>query len=804
MGPGLLSRLKWEISDVLLPSQDKTAMVRTFVYLYGIGGTLVLASLFLEGSPDRWAPGIWGPAVLALLTTGLMLWLFDRLPMWFLYALPPVGCVLVSVVVYAGGADTVTVYATIFFWVVLSAVQFFSLRVALLNIAWVGVCYAALLAAMPGVEQGPVRWLLVMGTLSVLAAVMAALRGRVERLVEVLRRRSVKQETVARLGKRALEGAETSELSRITAEAVVTALGVDHAVIFSRAAGDGQLLVKTGAGWQGGLLEGSAVSLRDPLLQATLRSPDPVVIADYGDRLGEARSGFTTEPISIASAMAVTVPGSDGPAGVLAAYSRDARSFEATEGAFMQSVAHVLSEAIERRRVEEETRHHALHDHLTGRPNRLLFTERLEEALALSEEGDARVAIFFLDIYDFKLVNDGFGHSAGDELLRALGPRLRRGLVMTDTVALFGGDEFAVLCEDVRDEEHAVQIAEQLRESLQEPFGIGGGYRTSASIGIAVASGRETAEQLIAHADAAMYQAKEQTRGGYELFDEALSTRVQLRLQFENALRAATEGDQLHLAAQPIVSLPGGAPVGAEVLLRWDHPELGSVSPAEFIPVAEASGAILPIGAWVIARAFELAARWRSEPGYRRYLPLHLNVSARQLAQRDFVDQVKSELARSGARVRDLSFEITEHALIGGDGGTVQTLEELQGLGFAIVLDDFGTGYSSLSHLKQFNIDMVKIDRLFVSNLTDERKDEAIISAVIGMTDAFALDVVAEGIETPEQAARLTELGCPYGQGYLFARPRPVEEMEPFHPERRRPLQLVESPTARSASSREA
>ena len=799
----LFSRLRWEISDVLLPSQDKVAMVRTFIYLYGIGGTLVLASLALPGDPDRWPPGIWGITLLAYLNVALMVWRFDRLPMWFLHALPPVGAVMVSVVVYAGGADTVTVYATIFFWVVLSAVQFFSLRSALLNIAWVGVCYAVLLTIMPGVTQGPIRWLLVMGTLSVLAAVMAALRGRVERLVEVLRRRSVKQATVAQLGKRALEGAETTELSKITAEAVVEALGADHAVIFSRSSNDGQLLVRNGAGWGEALLDGATVSLEDPLLQSALRSPDPVVMADYGERLGEARCGFTRDPVPVSSAVAVQVPGPDGAVGALAAYSTEPRAFVPTETAFLQAVAHVLSEAIERRRVEEETRHRALHDHLTGRPNRLLFTERLHEAMARTEDRDSPLAIFFLDIDDFKLVNDGFGHSAGDEVLKAMGPRLRRGLVMTDTVARFGGDEFAVLCEDVRDEQHAIEIAAQIRAALDEPFAVGGGYRASASIGIALSPGAETAEELIAQADAAMYLAKERTRGGHELFDEAMRTGVRLRLQFENALRSAVDDDQLHLAAQPIVSLPAGAPVGAEVLLRWDHPELGSVSPADFIPVAEQTGTILPIGAWVIARAFELSARWRSAPGFRRYLPLHLNVSARQLAQRDFADLVRRELARTGARVRDLSFEITEHALLGGDTGTVRTLEELQSLGFAIVLDDFGTGYSSLSHLKQFPIDMVKIDRSFVANLTDERRDEAIISAVVGMADAFALDVVAEGIETAEQATRLTELGCPYGQGFLFARPVRTDELEPWRPERRRPLQLVESPAASSASSRD-
>jgi diguanylate cyclase (GGDEF)-like protein len=538
------------------------------------------------------------------------------------------------------------------------------------------------------------------------------------------------------------------------------------------------------------------------LLQATLRSSGPVAMEDYGERLGDEGPGLTGTPMPVASAVAAIVPGPDGPAGVLAAYSTEPRDFVPTEASFMQSVAHVLSEAIERRRVEEETRHRALHDHLTGRPNRLLFTERLEAALERTKQGGSQLAIFFLDIDNFKLVNDGFGHSAGDELLKALGPRLRRGLVMTDTVARFGGDEFAVLCEDVRDAQHAREIAEQIRAALDEPFAVGGGYRASASIGIALSADAQTAEELIAQADAAMYLAKEQTRGGHELFDEAMRTGVRTRFQFENALRAAIERDELHLAVQPIVSLPAGAPVGAELLLRWESSELGRISPAEFIPVAEQTGAIIPVGGWVIARAFELASRWRSAPGYRRYLPLHINVSARQLAQRDFADLVRKELSRTGARVRDLSFEITEHALLGGDAGTASTLEELQGMGFAIVLDDFGTGYSSLSHLKQFPIDMVKIDQLFVSNLTDERKDEAIISAVIGMADAFALDIVAEGIETAEQASRLTELGCPYGQGFLFARPQSVEGMEPHRPQRRRGLQLVESPTARSASSR--
>jgi diguanylate cyclase (GGDEF)-like protein len=438
----------------------------------------------------------------------------------------------------------------------------------------------------------------------------------------------------------------------------------------------------------------------------------------------------------------------------------------------------VVGDANERQRVAEEREHRALHDHLTGRPNRSLFTDRLQEALLRSHQQGSLIAIFFLDIDDFKLINDGFGHGAGDEVLKAFGPRLREGLVMTDTVARFGGDEFAVLCEDVEGEAHAIEIAERLRKALIKPFQIGGApYHVSASIGIALNTDSDGSEELIAHADAAMYRAKEKTRGGYEFFDQELRARVRMRLEFESALRSAPEGEQLHLVAQPIVALPEGTPVGSEVLLRWRHPELGPVSPAEFIPVAEESGAILPIGDWVLKEAFTLASRWRSDPYYRRFLPLHINISARQLAQLDLVPYVKEQLEATGARVRDLAFEITEHALLGDAGATVETLEGLQTLGFAIVLDDFGTGYSSLSHLKQFPIDTVKIDRSFVANLTSEKRDEAIVSAVLGMADAFAMDVVAEGIETPEQVAWLAKLGCRFGQGYYFAKPMPVDEI---------------------------
>jgi diguanylate cyclase (GGDEF)-like protein len=752
-----LSRLRWDLSDEAAPMRDRPTIARTFIYLYGLGGTLVLATLAWEGAPDRWEPGIALAAALAYLVTGLLLVRFDRLPHHFFYALPPLGAVLVSLVVASGGDSEVAVYASIYFWVMLSAASFFSNKIALANLAWVGLCFGSVLLIAPGAHQPTQIWTLVMGTLAVLTAVIGALRGRSERLLGVLSSRSLKQERLADLGKKALAGADLSDLRRHTVETLVDALHVRSAAIFRVGSGS-ELLLQARAG-------------DDAALELPTR-PEQRALQD--EALAAA------DPVMTPGSIAAAISGAEGPIGLLTAHSGDGREFGATDANFIQSVAHVIGDATERARVSDEREHRAMHDHLTGRPNRMLFTDRLAEAVIRASQSEAMVAVYFLDIDDFKLINDGFGHGAGDELLKAFGPRLREALVMTDTVARFGGDEFAILCENVAGEKHATEIAERLRTALARPFQIAGaGYRASASIGIAVTAGNESAEEVIAHADAAMYRAKERTRGGYEFFDATLRERVRMRLAFESALRDAPDDGALSLSVQPIVALPDGAPVGSEVLLRWKHPDLGNISPAEFIPIAEETGAILPLGRWVIAEAFELAARWRSDRRWRRYLPLHVNFSARQLVQPDLIAIIKEEFRRTGARRRDIAVEITEHALMGDLESTGATLTELQELGLPIVLDDFGTGYSSLSHLKQFPIDTVKIDQLFVSNMTDESKDEAIIEAVIGMADAFGLDVVAEGIETREQVERLTALGCHFGQGYLFSKPVPVAEMGP-------------------------
>jgi diguanylate cyclase (GGDEF)-like protein len=763
-------RLRWRLDDEGTTSPDKAAIARIFTYLYGLGATLVLVTLPLANLSGHAALRVEASTAAAYAATVLLLVRFDRLPYWVFLAFPPLGTVLITNAILAAGPSVATVYATLYFWVVLAAASFFSVRIWLANLVWIGASYAFALTTMSGVANPTMRWSVVIGTLAVVGIVIEAMRRRSERLVAVLRRRARKQASVAALGRKAVLGAGLAELSAEAVELVAEGLGVEYAAVFGALPG-GKLEFRWGHGLRPQSLETPA---SDPLIGRALRSESPVIESCYGDYLSSQPG--TRNALGITSGVAVAIPGIEEPIGVLAACSRPGLAFTQTDAAFLEAVAHIVGDATERARAAAEREHRALHDPLTDRPNRALFTDRLGEALIRSHREQKQLAVYFLDIDDFKLVNDSFGHAVGDELLKAFAARLREGLVMTDTVARFGGDEFAILCENLRNEVDATGIAERIRRSLEEPFVIGGApYRISASIGVALSGGSDDADGLVAHADAAMYRAKERSRGGYEFFDHAMRERVRMRLGYETALRSAIADGGLKLAVQPIVSLPDGEPIGSEALLRWHHPDLGQVPPDEFIPIAEKSGAILAIGEWVLREAAELTTAWRADPALRRLLPLHVNVSARQLVQHEFTESAEEVVVLAGADPADLAFEVTEHALLDGGVATATTLARLKESGFAIVLDDFGTGYSSLSNLKQFPIDAVKIDRMFISRLTEEKGDEAIVSAVLGIAYAFGIEVVAEGIETSRQVERLAALGCRRGQGYYFARPGPVE-----------------------------
>jgi len=739
----------------------------------------VLLTLALPHDPDRWVPGIAAPAIAAFGVAGLLLWRFDRLPMRVFHALPFAGTMLVTSVVASGGADTLTAYAMLYFWVAVSAFSFFSVREGMANLALVGVSFAIALSLREDQTVGELGWLMALGTLTVTGLLLAALRHRVDRLSAKLRHRVAAQEVIAEVGKRALAGYEPTDLFDWTVRAVAHTLEVESVGIFKLLPNGRELVLRSGWWWREGMVGSAVVPATDPLLGPALGAHDAVI----QERLAADPEGVGLIPEhEIASAVAVRIAAPNARFGVLAACSRAERSYSDEDAHFLQAVANVLSDAIGRRRAEEEMRHQSLHDPLTGRPNRGLFLDRLNEALIRAHAERTRLAVFFVDIDDFKLINDGAGQDAGDELLRAFPSRLRSALVMADTVARLGADEFAVLCEGVRDDRQAIGIAERLLGTLEDPFEIKREhYRVSASIGVALSGvAVESAHDVFAQAEAAMYRAKDRNRGGYEVFDEELRRRMRARLDFENALRAAPRSGELHLAFQPIVRLDDASVRGCEALLRWNHSGLGPVSPLEFIPVAEQTGAIIPIGEWVLDEACRQITWWREEYGDDAPVPLHINVSARELAQADFADRVEKALLDAGIGPGEIAFEVTESALLASADHAASTLERLRGLGALVVLDDFGTGYSSLSHLKAFPLDVVKVDRMFISHLTSEPTDAAIVAAVLGMAEAFDLEVVAEGIETQDVAERLRDMGCRLGQGYHFGRPGSVDEVLPL------------------------
>ena len=427
-------------------------------------------------------------------------------------------------------------------------------------------------------------------------------------------------------------------------------------------------------------------------------------------------------------------------------------------------------------------RHRSLHDPLTGLANRRLYLSALDEALEAARE-DKRagsVAVLFLDLDGFKYVNDSLGHQVGDGLLEAVAERLQATARPDDLTARFGGDEFALLCREVDHEDDALAIGQRINEALAEGFQIGEHeLRVSASVGVAI-SGSAGADSgtLVRDADAAMYAAKARGRARCELFGEALRRRMVERLNLENDLRPALERDQFEVHYQPIVSLESQRVVGVEALIRWRHPERGLVSPAEFIPVAEETGLIVPIGRMVLERACVQIAAWDASGGPLAGISLSVNLSARQLPHPYLLSDIQTALRRARIAPSRLTLELTESTLMDEDAGPAETLAALRRSGVRLALDDFGTGYSSLSYLQRFALDEIKLDRSFTAGIGHGGSEDAITGAVLALADALHVPVVAEGIELEEQAATLRGLGCAFGQGYLFARPALAVDLE--------------------------
>ena len=462
--------------------------------------------------------------------------------------------------------------------------------------------------------------------------------------------------------------------------------------------------------------------------------------------------------------------------GLIEITARQAQAFDGQAVELATMLAGEAAMALENARLYDEIRHQALHDGLTGLANRVLFRDRIEHAVARTGRTGGRLAVLFVDLDDFKQLNDTHGHGRGDDVLINVARRVSATIRPSDTAARLGGDEFAILIEDVGDESEALGVATRVASALREPMALGRAtVHTAASIGVAMGGdASETADELLRNADVAMYAAKTSSRGGVEIFRPALRELVAERGARAARLRGVEERGELRLDFQPIVELKGGRIVGAEALVRWQPPDGPVLMPGEWIDLAEETGEIVPIGRWILRDACRQARDWQIRLN-RPDLLVSVNLSARQFREHDIVGTVRDSLATSKLPAATLILEITESGLMQQTEATIARLQELRALGVRLAIDDFGTGYSSLSYLKRFPIDILKIDRTFVP---PGGQISAVARAIVDLGRTLDLEVVAEGIEYLAQASWLTDLGCRYGQGYLYARPMAAPALE--------------------------
>jgi diguanylate cyclase (GGDEF)-like protein/PAS domain S-box-containing protein len=605
-------------------------------------------------------------------------------------------------------------------------------------------------------------------------------RNRAE-AVHVSARRAEQQSLVAKLGVMALDMAGIAELFETAVDSLAP-FGVRQVILYEALAGGVEVLVRAAAGADVPVARGVVVQRSHlPVTDRVLLSGEPLTVDDFAadPRFGE-RGGVPL--FSGGSAVSVPVRVKDDIVAALTVHCFAENAFDSNELHFYESIANVLSGAMERSRYEDNIRHDAMHDRLTGLPNRTLLNDRLTQALArCHREQSGSLAVLAVDIDGFKTINDIRGRAVGDRMLAAAGRRLRDAVRPSDTVAHLGGDEFVVLCEDLAEAGEAVSVARRITERMREAFVVEDQDVTiTVSVGIALSSDDATVDSLLGDADAAMYRAKETGRDRYELVDDALRSRLLQRIELEQGLRQALERGEFALAYQPILDLASGDVREAEALLRWTREDGTVVSPAEFIPIAESTGMIVAIGAWVLFRACDDAVRWNARFGMEGCVGVSVNLSARQVADPELVATVVRALDTTGLAPHLLRLEITETALMEEGSGGTATLQALDDLGVRLSVDDFGTGYSSLMYLRRYPVRVLKIDQYFVAGLGKNAEDDAIVKAVIALAHSLGLSATAEGVETVEQLGRLRVLGCDSAQGFLWSRAVRFDEFIPL------------------------
>jgi diguanylate cyclase (GGDEF)-like protein len=526
------------------------------------------------------------------------------------------------------------------------------------------------------------------------------------------------------------------------------------------------------------------------LARAALQKRELVLAALQANRQPLYAGGVGGERVALHSAVAFPIVAANNVLGVIELFSEAPMRVDGSVADLLASIGAQLGRHHQKTLAEEALKFVAAHDALTGLSNRLEFRRQLEAVLRRARRERGPVAVVFIDLDRFKLLNDSLGHGAGDRFLQECARRITESLRQSDTVGRIGGDEFVALLEGMEKPQDITAVVQKLHDRLKQPFLVEGReFVSSASIGISLypADGIDAAS-LIKHADMAMVRAKQHARGGYRFFAASMNEEMERRFSLEANLRRALERDELVLYYQPRVSARTGRITGAEALLRWRHPERGLVAPGEFIALAEETGLIVPIGEWVLQAACARARQWK-EQGFD--LRVSVNLSARQFTEKTLVEDVARALRSSGLEPEALELEVTETVVMQNPAQAAQTLDELKGLRVGLSLDDFGIGYSSLSYLKMFPFDGLKIDRAFVSGIPADREDVAIAEAVIYLAHALNVRAIAEGVETAEQAQWLSKFGCEELQGDLLGKAMPSEALEPLLQESRshwRPL----------------